>query len=176
MGLLTLLGLRRPNQWEPPTLLDRLLSSPLDLFAAILYRLVLLLRRLASPGPVLRPPKGQKPIRVVCISDTHEQTVDIPPGDVLIHAGDLTDSGLARDIQAQIDWLAAQPHAVKVVVAGNHDSWFDKGARFDNDAGTVDTSGVTYLEGQGITVDVHGRPLSIFGAPDLPECGPKSFA
>lgn len=31
--------------------------------------------------------------RFVCISDTHNHHVKLPKGDVLIHAGDLTDMG-----------------------------------------------------------------------------------
>ncbi|KAF4119239.1 Calcineurin-like phosphoesterase [Geosmithia morbida] len=179
MGLLQLLGLRRPNQWEPPTLLDSLFVSPLNLVATLIYHVVLFLRTLSlSPASsVLRPPQGRHPIRVVCISDTHEQTVDVPSGDVLIHAGDLTDSGLARDIQTQVDWLKAQPHQVKVVVAGNHDSWFDRTARFASDAETeVNLEGLIYLEGEQSVHEIHGRRLSIFGAPDIPKCGPSSFA
>lgn len=31
--------------------------------------------------------------RFVCVSDTHNQTLKLPKGDVLIHAGDLTNQG-----------------------------------------------------------------------------------
>lgn len=174
MGILTWTGLRRPNHWEPMTLLDHLLSSPLTLLIMIFYRIVLFLR-----GHAFHPPKDKTPVRVVCISDTHSQTVPIPKGDILIHAGDLTDSGTASDIQEQLDWLKSQPHPVKVVIAGNHDSWFDKRARLIEDAKSQakpDLDGLIYLESTLTVQNVRGRELSIFGVPDIPECGPKHFA
>lgn len=174
MGILNWLGLRRSSQWEPPTLIDHLLTSPLNFLTINFYHLVLFLR-----GKPFHPPRNKPAIRVVCISDTHGQTVSIPDGDILIHAGDLTDSGTAHDIQRQLDWLKAQPHCVKVVVAGNHDSWFDERSRTVDDkknGANVDLDGLLYLE-SGLTVqEVKGRNINIFGVPDVPTCGPDSFA
>lgn len=174
MGLLTWLGLRRSNQWEPPTLLDHFLSSPLTFVAVQLYCILLFLR-----GQPIHPPRNKPAIKVVCISDTHDQTVPVPPGDILIHAGDMTNAGTVADIQKQVDWLRAQPHPVKVVVAGNHDSWFDPRSRIPEDVGSgakVDLDGILYLEGSLATPEVKGRRVAIFGAPDIPKIGPKSFA
>ena len=70
-------------------------------------------------------------VRVVLVSDTHgyHGTLEgrMPPGDVLVHAGDFSlDSGRRkkdREAQSSFDeWLAAQPYEHKVVVRGNHDS------------------------------------------------------
>jgi hypothetical protein len=36
--------------------------------------------------------------RIVCISDTHNSTVKLPKGDVLIHAGDLTNQGSYSEV------------------------------------------------------------------------------
>ena len=174
MGVLTWMGLRRLNAWEPPTLLDHLLSSPLTYLAAIVYRVTLFLR-----GRPFHPPRTRPPVRVVCISDTHDQTVSIPHGDILIHAGDMTNDGTVADIQRQVNWLAAQPHAVKIIVAGNHDSWFDVRSRPPQDAkagAKVDLSGVHYLQSSAVVPEVNGRKFVIFGVPDIPRCGPDTFA
>ena len=176
MGPLQQLGFRRSNHWQSPTLLDHILSSPLTYLVTLFYHLVLSLR-----GRPFWPPKNQPPIRVVCISDTHDSTaVAIPPGDILIHAGDLTNSGTAADVQRQVHWIRAQPHPVKVVVAGNHDSWFDPRSRAEQDlragASAVDLDGVDYLESSMVVREVRGREVHIFGVPDIPECGPASFA
>ena len=174
MGLLRWIGLRRRNQWERLTLLDHLLDSPIAWLASIFYHLVLLLR-----GRPFHPPPGRDPVRVVCISDTHDQTVSIPLGDVLIHAGDLTNAGTAHDIQVQLDWLKAQPHPVKIVIAGNHDSWFDVSARRDDDRKTgaqVNLDGLHSLESELTVQEIKGRKIAIFGVPDIPKCGPNSFA
>lgn len=36
--------------------------------------------------------------RIVCISDTHNCNVKLPAGDVLIHAGDLTNMGSKSEV------------------------------------------------------------------------------
>ena len=64
-------------------------------------------------------------ITVVCISDTHNTQPDLPPGDVLLHAGDLTQDGSFTELQAQLDWLNSQPHTYKVIIAGSHDLLLD---------------------------------------------------
>lgn len=174
MGVLQWLGLRRRNQWERQTLIDHLLASPLTYLTVIFYRIILVLR-----GHPFRTPRNRQPIQVVCISDTHDQTVPVPVGDILIHAGDLTNAGTVADIQKQIDWLALQPHPLKIVVAGNHDSWFDPSSRDAQDIASgkqVDMKGLLYLEGETVVKKIKGREISIFGAPDIPRIGPKSFA
>ncbi|EEP80016.1 predicted protein [Uncinocarpus reesii 1704] len=66
-----------------------------------------------------------RPIKVVCISDTHSAEPELPDGDILLHAGDLSERGTFDQIQAQLDWLNRQPHRYKVVIAGNHDILLD---------------------------------------------------
>ncbi len=69
-------------------------------------------------------------MRIVCISDTHGygRRIDVPPGDVLVHAGDHTFTGQEREIHAALTWLAEQPHDHKLLIAGNHDWFFDPAA------------------------------------------------
>lgn len=59
-------------------------------------------------------------IRFVCISDTHDDDCrsHVPDGDVLLHAGDLTNFGTLEELQTAVDWIISFPHAVKVMVAG----------------------------------------------------------
>lgn len=174
MGLLTWLGFRRKNQWEPLTLLDNILLSPLTFLAIHFYHLVLFLR-----GHPFHPPRDKPAVKVVCISDTHDQTVKIPPGDILIHAGDLTNAGTAADIQKQLDWLKSQPHQVKIVIAGNHDSYFDPSSRIQQDiqsGAKINLDGIVYLESSLTVQTIKGRQISIFGVPDIPKCGPDIFA
>ena len=38
--------------------------------------------------------------RFVCISDTHNSNVHLPDGDVLIHAGDLTNQGSHSEVRS----------------------------------------------------------------------------
>lgn len=62
-------------------------------------------------------------MRIVALSDTHEfhRRLKIPDGDVLVHAGDMTNVGAVARLQDFDDWLATLPHPFKVVIAGNHD-------------------------------------------------------
>ena len=68
---------------------------------------------------------------IVAISDTHglHRQIPVPDGDVLVHAGDLTNVGELDQVQDFNDWLGELPHENKVVIAGNHDFCFQ-------DAGT----------------------------------------
>lgn len=65
-------------------------------------------------------------MRIVAISDTHSlhnQIKDIPDGDCLVHAGDMTGSLLhqERDLKSLNEWLGTLPHKYKLCVPGNHD-------------------------------------------------------
>lgn len=57
--------------------------------------------------------------RIVCISDTHNQTPKLPRGDVLIHADDLTNQGSYSELQKKISWLEKADFEAKIVIAGN---------------------------------------------------------
>src|SRR5580765_1702919 len=65
-------------------------------------------------------------MRLVLISDTHEQhrKLDVPDGDILVHAGDFTMNGKLSAVKDFNDWLGELPHKHKVVIAGNHDLSF----------------------------------------------------
>ncbi|MCB9235695.1 MAG: metallophosphatase domain-containing protein [Bacteroidia bacterium] len=62
-------------------------------------------------------------MKIVFISDTHGKHKDLqlPDGDVLVHAGDLSPRGSARDLQEFFHWFETRPHAHKICIAGNHD-------------------------------------------------------
>lgn len=64
-------------------------------------------------------PENQR-VRVVCISDTHNDdcTGSLPDGDVLIHSGDMTDDGTMEELQTAYSWISALPHRVKIIIAG----------------------------------------------------------
>ncbi|KAI1821535.1 calcineurin-like phosphoesterase [Xylaria intraflava] len=176
MGLLVTLGLRRSIPWEPRTVLDWFLDSPLQGIVYFFYPIILWCR-----GSPIRPPKNGPPIKIVFISDTHDCIVpNVPNGDLLIHCGDMTSIGTAASIQKQIDWLDSLPHRHKVLVCGNHDSWFDLSSRTEEDAlghRSVNLKSLIYLERKSITLTFKGgRRLNIYGAPDIPQCGGSEMA
>jgi hypothetical protein len=97
---------------------------------------------------------------------------------VLIHAGDLTNNGSVEEIQKQLDWLASLPHREKIVIAGNHDSYFDPKSRLTEDNGKkLKFNNIHYLENKGVTLKFKGgRKLNFYGAPAIPKCGGSNFA
>lgn len=56
--------------------------------------------------------------RFVCISDTHTRNFPVPDGDVLLHSGDLTDSGTLEEFEKTMDWICQLPHKIKMCVTG----------------------------------------------------------
>lgn len=65
-------------------------------------------------------------MKIVAISDTHmrHDRLEVPDGDVLIHAGDFTRRGAIADVEKFNAWLGTLPHRHKIVIAGNHDWCF----------------------------------------------------
>ena len=70
-------------------------------------------------------PKPSNYTRFVCISDTHSTSISLPPGDVLLHAGDFTRRGTQQEVWDFANYLRNLKFEHKVVIAGNHDSPFD---------------------------------------------------
>ncbi|KAL9013321.1 MAG: hypothetical protein Q9173_001977 [Seirophora scorigena] len=163
------------SPFEPPSPLFHLLSSPLRVVVEHIYFFFLLLR-----GSALQAPDPSSSIRLVCISDTHGKEASIPSGDVLIHAGDLANHGTAAEIQEQVDWIASLPHHHKIMIAGNHDGFFDPSSRQDSDIhNAIDYKGIHYLQHATVTLTFPGvrdRQLNFYGAPQIPACGGDDFA
>jgi Icc-related predicted phosphoesterase len=103
-------------------------------------------------------------MKIVVISDTHCHKVDLPEGDLLIHAGDLSTGGHRSQIQPQLNWLDRQ-HDEKgykdvVVVAGNHDKKLEDPSQFN-------FRRLIYLDNES----THINGLHIYGSP----CTPKFY-
>lgn len=131
-------------------------------------------------------------------------TTPLPLGDVLLHAGDLSVWDSFAEIQEQLKWLAAQPHAHKIIIAGNHDLLFDTAFQQEHakewhqaikascgatagDGSTADVCStqtaqdlvwgdVTYLQNESLELNINGgRSLKIYGSPDTPVRGCSAF-
>ena len=68
-------------------------------------------------------------MKIVCISDTHthHEHVDLPEGDILVHAGDFSNVGGKNDVEDFFGWLHRAKRRYKhiIFIAGNHDKSFD---------------------------------------------------
>lgn len=91
-------------------------------------------------------------MRLVLVSDTHNQhrKLKVPDGDVLLHAGDMTEMGLKPQIEAVGAWLRELPHRHKVVIAGNHDFLFQTNP---GKAKVALGPGIHYLKDSGVEID-----------------------
>ncbi|RHZ48193.1 uncharacterized protein CDV56_102104 [Aspergillus thermomutatus] len=100
----------------------------------------------------------------------------LPDGDILIHAGDLTQSGTREELEAQIEWLDSQPHRFKVAIAGNHELCLDPKAPARNRTGPVDWKSIRYLENSSTILDFgDSRRVKVFGSPYTPRHGNWAF-
>ena len=139
-----------------------------------------------------RTPKYDYSIQIVTISDTHNTQPNLPAGDVLIHAGDLSENGSFDEIQKQLTWLSSQPHQYKICIAGNHDVLLDEEflekypeRRYDDPRTLKDLNwgSVHYLNRSSITLEFpsHSTPqsevrkLRIYGSPWTPQYVPSAF-
>ena len=100
-------------------------------------------------------------MKIVCISDTHNlhRAMPIPDGDILIHAGDITVAGDAREVTDFTTWLGTFLHKHKVVVAGNHDFCFEKSPQKTQALLT----NAHYLQDSGVEIEglfIWGSPIS----------------
>ncbi|KAF1953511.1 Metallo-dependent phosphatase [Byssothecium circinans] len=141
------------SPFEPTPVLPLAFRTPLKLLLYYVYRFITSLR--SSPTPL------EPPIRVVCISDTHNHFPDngsIPAGDILIHAGDMTNDGSIEEIQKQVDWLASLPHKEIIVISGNHDTYLDPrtrpSLREDQRTGEIDWKRVHYLQHRRLSLNI----------------------
>ncbi|KAI8626259.1 Metallo-dependent phosphatase-like protein [Xylariaceae sp. FL1651] len=133
--------------------------------------------------------------RFVCISDTHNCTVRLPKGDVLIHCGDLTNQGSFTELSKQVSWLERADFECKIVVAGNHDLTLDTDFyrdyglyRHNNTPQVPDECQALLTESRTLTYLLHESrtfnltspegprtTFSVFGSPYSPAWGAWAF-
>ena len=101
-------------------------------------------------------------MRIVCISDTHmrHDKIEVPDGDVLVHAGDFTRRGAMGDVTRFNEWLGTLPHRHKVVIAGNHDWCF----QLFPDRARSELTNAIYLEDEATEIE----GVRFYGSPWQP--------
>mmetsp|Transcript_2597 Transcript_2597/g.3926 ORF Transcript_2597/g.3926 Transcript_2597/m.3926 type:complete len:232 (-) Transcript_2597:24-719(-) len=119
----------------------------------------------------------QQLMKIVIISDTHNdhESMTIPDGDVLIHAGDWTNFGRIEHAHSFNEWLGTMPHRHKIVVNGNHEN----NAPWKASVRSI-VSNAIFLKQESIIIEnEHGKRLKIFGTdffwPMLEESSPNPF-
>lgn len=100
-------------------------------------------------------------LKVVMVSDTHNKhrDVEVPEGDILIHAGDFTRYGKIEDAIDTNEWLGTLTHKHKIVINGNHES----NAPWKRDVRSI-MSNATVLIDESVEIDTpSGEKLIIYG-------------
>ncbi|KAH9995870.1 Metallo-dependent phosphatase [Xylariaceae sp. FL0662B] len=140
-------------------------------------------------------PQRTRRTRFVCISDSHNCTVKLPKGDVLIHCGDLTNQGSYSELSKQVKWLEQAKFECKIVIAGNHDLTLD--TEFFEQHGSYSHNNtpqnpvecqnllaqskfLIYLLHSSRTIKLASpagprTTFNVFGSPYIPECGRWAF-
>lgn len=103
-------------------------------------------------------------MKIVLISDTHGQhdLLDLPQGDMIIHAGDVSIRGTADEVDRFLSWYESLDYQYKIFIAGNHDFFFED-ATSDILSLTIPES-IIYLNDSGVTIE----NLKIWGSPITP--------
>ncbi len=108
-------------------------------------------------------------MKVILISDTHglHHQLEIPEGDILLHAGDISVRGTEDEVKDFLDWFSKQSHPHKIFIAGNHDFYFEKSSL--EEIQKIIPKNVHYLNEE--LLEING--LKIWGSPITPI--PKSL-
>jgi len=101
-------------------------------------------------------------MKIVCIADTHSfhDDIDMPEGDVLIHVGDMSQRGRLEEITQFNKWLGTLDYKHIIVIAGNHDWFFEQQPYLARELMT----NCTYLLDEEVIID----GLKIYGSPWQP--------
>lgn len=101
-------------------------------------------------------------MKIVAISDTHTYHNSVPliSGDVLCHAGDMTDRGSLQDVINFDNWIEKYPCDHKLVIAGNHDFCFEN----NSDVVKKSIKNFTYLQDSSYVIN----GVKFYGTPWQP--------
>ncbi len=108
-------------------------------------------------------------LRLVLLSDTHavHRKIQIPDGDILIHAGDMLLFGKDAVLEDFNAFLGTLPHRHKIVIAGNHDYCFQQAP----EASRARLTNAIYLQDEELTLD----GIKFYGSPWQPWFGNMAF-
>jgi Icc-related predicted phosphoesterase len=113
-------------------------------------------------------------MKITFISDSHNKhkqiTEDLPGGDLLIHAGDISSMGYKHEIQQFCKWFnSIENYTVKTFIAGNHDFGFQREPEMAKEV-VKSYKDIVYLQDSflGYGVDTENY-VKIYGSPWQPE-------
>lgn len=155
------------------------------------------LKRSRTPPLTLASEKNHtsRQVRFLILSDTHSAELPdkIPPCDVVLHCGDLTEDGTPESISKAITSMGSIEAELKLVIAGNHEISLDNeyfvsegGSAEDlqkahsivsaNPTSVATKNGVTFLEEGTYTFTLKsGASFTLYASPYTPVFGSSAF-
>lgn len=113
-------------------------------------------------------------MEITFISDTHwliaedhqrrELTDLLPGGPILVHSGDVSGRGSEREIRLFLEWFSSLPYTHKILIAGNHDFFFEVASPEEISKLLAEFPGITYLNDSGATIE----GFKFWGSPITP--------
>lgn len=105
-------------------------------------------------------------MKIVAISDTHgkHKNLVLPEGDILVHAGDVSSMGKESEIKGFLNWFSKTDFTYKILIAGNHDFYFEKISHNAEVLEELIPANVIYLNDTGIEIE----GINIWGSPIQP--------
>lgn len=110
-------------------------------------------------------------MKIVAISDTHgkHQNLILPEGDILIHAGDVSSMGKESEIKDFLNWFSKTDFTYKILIAGNHDFYFEKISYNTKALEELIPANVIYLNDSGVEIEnLERTTFRIWGSPIQP--------
>ena len=106
-------------------------------------------------------------MKIITVSDTHgmhRQVKNLPKGDVLIHAGDITSRGTKKEVEDFLDWFNnLKQFTHKIFIAGNHDFFLDHAE--NSEVSKLVPENVIYLRDSGVEIE----GVKFWGSPITPK-------
>lgn len=112
-------------------------------------------------------------MKILAISDTHTKHNLIPSRfienvdnsiDTIVHAGDVSSRGYKGEIIDFLKWYNELNFKNKILIAGNHDFYFEEGKPEDIAAMLAEYPNITYLNDSGVEID----GVKFWGSPVQP--------
>ena len=90
-------------------------------------------------------------MKLLHLSDTHglhRRIKDLPSADVIVHSGDISNSGTEEEVLDFLNWLIELPYPHKIFVTGNHDLCLWDAENIENLPDNVH-----FLQDRSVTID-----------------------
>jgi len=107
-------------------------------------------------------------MKIVCISDTHcklkqmQAENTLPPGDVLVHAGDALSRGSYSEFRTFVNRMAKLDYKYKIYVPGNHDWYLQTNTEEAREK--LEQAGIILLVDEEVIID----GVKFYGSPVIP--------